>query len=315
MAASHETCAVYQRSPSLLRELPLIPLCQPPARPRIGVLRCGVPDDMTTDAAPICLAVHGASGRMGQALLRAVRLQPGVEVTAALVRPGSGLVDVPLRQILGAQAGELEFRAALDPEVCVDALVDFSGPHAFEGALALALERRAAFISGTTGLAESQHAELRRAAGHIPVLWASNFSLGVALMQRFSRIAAKVLPDWDCEIVEMHHRRKVDAPSGTALSLGHAVAEGRGQSLDDIAAHGRSGQPGARPPGEIGFHALRGGDVIGEHTVIFASEDERIEFTHRAANRDLFARGALLAAQRLAHAEPGCYGMDDVLGD
>jgi len=124
-----------------------------------------------------------------------------------------------------------------------------------------------------------------------------------------------VLPAWDCEIVEMHHRRKADAPSGTALSLGHAVAEGRGQSLDEIAAHGRSGQPGARRPGEIGFHALRGGDVVGEHTVIFASDDERIEFTHRAANRDLFARGALLAAQRLARAEPGCYSMDDVLGE
>ncbi|WP_313918884.1 4-hydroxy-tetrahydrodipicolinate reductase [Tahibacter sp.] len=270
---------------------------------------------MTTDTAPIRLAVHGASGRMGQALLRAVPGQAGVELTAALVRPGSGLVDVPLRQILGAQAGELEFRAALDPEVGVEALIDFSGPHAFEGALALALERRAAFISGTTGLTDAQHAALRRAAAHIPVLWASNFSLGIALMTRFSRFAARVLPGWDCEIVEMHHRRKVDAPSGTALSLGHAVAEGRGQSLAEVAAHGRSGQAGARPPGEIGFHALRGGDVVGEHTVIFASDDERIEFTHRAAHRDLFARGALRAAQRLARAEPGCYGMDDILGE
>lgn len=274
-----------------------------------------VPDDMTTDAAPIRLAIHGASGRMSQALLRAVRLQPGVEVTAALVRPGSSLVDVPLRQILGAQAGELEFRAALDPDIGVEVLVDFSGPHAFEGALALALERRVAFISGTTGLAEVQHDALRRAAEHIPVLWASNFSLGVALLTRFARMAANVLPDWDCEIVEMHHRRKVDAPSGTALSLGHAVAEGRGQSLADVAAHGRRGQAVARPAGEIGFHALRGGDVVGEHTVIFASDDERLEFTHRAAHRDLFARGALRAALRLARAEPGCYGMDDVLGE
>lgn len=263
----------------------------------------------------IHLALHGASGHMGQALLRAAQRECDVIVTAALVRPGSPLVDAPVRQILGDRAGELEFRAVLDPDVMVDVLVDFSGPHAFDAALALAVERRAAFVSGTTGLSSHQLGELRRAAAAIPVLWASNFSLGIALMQRFSRIAAKVLPDWDCEIVEMHHRRKADAPSGTALTLGEAVAEGRGIALDAVAAHGRRGQTGARPAGQIGFHALRGGDVVGEHTVIFASDDERVELTHRAANRDIFARGALLAARRLAASAPGRYGMDDVLGD
>jgi 4-hydroxy-tetrahydrodipicolinate reductase len=263
----------------------------------------------------IHIALHGAAGRMGQALLRAAAPRADLAISAALVRPGSALVDAPLRQLLGAQAGDLEFRAALDPDTPVDVLIDFSGPQAFEGALALALERRVAFVSGTTGLASAQLAELRRAAQTIPVLWASNFSLGVALMQRFARMAARVLPDWDCEIVEMHHRRKADAPSGTALSLGEAVAQGRGIALDTVAAHGRCGQTGERPAGQIGFHALRGGDVVGEHTVIFASDDERIEFAHRAANRDLFARGALLAAQRLAVAAPGHYAMDDVLGD
>ena len=267
------------------------------------------------EARRIQIALHGAGGRMGQAVLRAAQQQCDVVVSAALVRPGSTLADVPLRQIFGESAGELEFRAALDPEVSVDTLVDFSGPHAFDAALALALERRAAFVSGTTGLSSHQLGELRRAAVTIPVLWASNFSLGVALMRRFSRIAAKVLPDWDCEIVEMHHRRKADAPSGTALTLGEAVAEGRGIALAEVAAHGRCGQIGARPAGQIGFHALRGGDVVGEHTVIFASDDERVEFTHRAANRDIFARGALLAARWLAGARPGRYDMDDVLGD
>ena len=193
-------------------------------------------------------------------------------------------------------------------------MVDFSSPSAFDAALALALQRRVALVSGTTGLSPLQSAALRQAAQRIPVLWASNFSLGVALLLRFSRMAARVLPDWDCEIVEMHHRRKVDAPSGTALSLGEAVAEGRDVVLQAVAAHGRSGQAGARPAGEIGFHALRGGGVVGDHTVVFASEDERVELTHRAANRDLFARGALHAALRLARAEPGWYSMDDVLG-
>ncbi|MBL8298217.1 MAG: 4-hydroxy-tetrahydrodipicolinate reductase [Rhodanobacteraceae bacterium] len=270
---------------------------------------------MNQEHSTVQIALHGAGGRMGHALLRAAAQQPGLAISAALVRPGSTLVDTPLGRVLGGGTGELEFRAALDPETPVDVIVDFSGPQAFDAALALALERRVALVSGTTGLSLQQLVELRRAAAVIPVLWASNFSLGVALMRRFARIAAKVLPDWDCEIVEMHHRRKADAPSGTALTLGESVAEGRGIALEAVAAHGRSGQTGARPAGQIGFHALRGGDVVGEHTVIFVSEDERLEFTHRAANRELFARGALFAAQWLAAAQPGSYSLDDVLGD
>ena len=173
---------------------------------------------------PIHLAVHGASGRMGQALLRAVHEQPDLRVSAALVRPGSGLVERPLREVLGADVPDLEFSSALDPDAPVDVLIDFSGPHAFDAALALAVQRRAAFVSGTTGLGTSQREALERAAAVVPVLWASNFSLGVALLLRFARSAAQALADWDCEIVEMHHRRKLDAPSGTALSLGEAVA-------------------------------------------------------------------------------------------
>lgn len=265
-------------------------------------------------ATSIHLAVHGASGRMGQALLRAAPERPELRVTAALVRPGSGLVERPLREVLGAAAPDLDFASALDPDVPIDVLVDFSGPHAFDAALALALQRRVAFVSGTTGLSTAQREALERAAASIPVLWASNFSLGVALLMRFARTAAQALPDWDCEIVEMHHRRKLDAPSGTALSLGEAVAAGRGVALDERAVHGRAGQTGVRPLGDIGFHALRGGDVVGEHSVIFASDGERIELAHRAGNRDIFARGALLAAARLARLKPGCYVMDDVLG-
>jgi 4-hydroxy-tetrahydrodipicolinate reductase len=261
----------------------------------------------------IHLAIYGASGRMGQALLRAAPACPGLRVSAALVRPGSGLDDRTVRAVLGANAADLDFTTALDPDTPLDVIVDFSGPHAFDAALALALERRVAFVSGTTGLHDAQRALLDRAAASIPVLWASNFSIGVALLARFSRMAAQALPDWDCEIVEMHHRRKVDAPSGTAITLGESIAAGRGIALHERAVHGRRGQTGARPQGDIGFHALRGGDVVGEHTVVFAGDGERLELTHRAGTRDIFARGALLAAARLVRHAPGRYSMDDML--
>ncbi|UXI66419.1 4-hydroxy-tetrahydrodipicolinate reductase [Tahibacter amnicola] len=263
---------------------------------------------------PTMVAVHGAGGRMGQAILRAAPLQSDVRISAALVRPGSSLEDTPISALVGNDVADIDFRASLDPDTQLDALIDFSSPHAFDSAIALAVERRVAFICGTTGLSEQQHVTLHRAAQHIPVLWASNFSLGIALMQRFARMAAQLLPTWDCEIVEMHHRRKVDAPSGTALTLGEAVAAGRGVALQAAAVHGRVGR-GSRKAGEIGFHALRGGDVIGEHTVMFVSEDERIELTHRANNRDIFAKGALVGAQRLARAAPGMYGMHDLLDE
>ncbi len=268
----------------------------------------------TTPSDTVQIAVHGASGRMGQAILRASFEYPAVQVSAALVRPGSGLTDCALREILGPDAPDLDFRSALDPETPVDVLVDFSGHKAFDAALALALHRRVAFLSGTTGLSGTQMTALDRAAQAIPVLWSSNFSLGVALLMRLARLAAQALPDWDCEIVEIHHRRKIDAPSGTALSLGEAIAAGRGVALAEKAVHGRSGQTGPRPPGDIGFHAVRGGDVVGEHTVILAGIGERIEIGHRAGDRDIFAHGTLRAAAWLAGRAPGRYAMDDILG-
>jgi 4-hydroxy-tetrahydrodipicolinate reductase len=145
------------------------------------------------------------------------------------------------------------------------------------------------------------------------VLWAANFSLGVAMLLRCARRVANALPEWDCDIVEMHHARKQDAPSGTALLLGRAVAEGHGVELDDKAVYARHGQVGPRKPGEIGFAALRGGDVVGEHTVIFNAGGERLELTHRATSRDIFARGALAAAIWLARREPGMYTFDEAL--
>ena len=259
------------------------------------------------------IVVYGAAGRMGQAVIRSVLESKQARLSTALVRPGSGLADEPLDRVFGTLPRDVDFSTSLDPDVPCDVLVDFSGPVAFDAALALALQRRAAFVSGTTNLRDVQYAALDNAARSIPVLWASNFSLGVAMLARMARRVATALPDWDCEIVELHHNRKQDAPSGTALTLGAAVAEGRKIALDEYARYERHGHIGARPSGEIGFATLRGGDVAGEHTVLFASDGERIELTHRATNRDIFARGALAAAIWIARREPGRYGFDDVL--
>jgi 4-hydroxy-tetrahydrodipicolinate reductase len=259
------------------------------------------------------VVVYGSSGRMGQAVVRAVLESPQVRLACALVRPGSGLADEPLDRVFGALPRNVDFSTSLDPDVPCDVLVDFSGPHAFDAALALALERRAAFVSGTTGLREEQFAAIRHAARTIPVLWAANFSLGVAMLMRTCRRVAAALSDWDCEIVEMHHARKPDAPSGTALALGEAVAAGRNQVLAEHAVFARIDRTGPRKMNDIGFAALRGGDVVGEHSVIFATGGERLEFIHRASDRDIFARGALAAAIWIAGRPPGMYAIDDVL--
>ena len=259
------------------------------------------------------VVVYGSAGRMGQAVIRAVLDSTRARLSCALVKPGSGLADEPLDRVFGTLNRMVDFSTSLDPDDPCDVLVDFSGPIGFDAALALALERRAAFVSGTTGLRDEQHAMLHNAGRTIPVLWTSNFSLGIAMLGRLARCCAEALPDWDCEIVEMHHRLKQDAPSGTAMTLGKAVAEARGVSLDDNGRFERYGQIGARPVGEIGFAALRGGDVIGDHTVVFATHGERLEITHRATDRDIFARGALAAAVWLAGREPGTYNFDQVL--
>jgi len=259
------------------------------------------------------VVVYGSAGRMGQAIARAILESTQARLSCALVRPGSGLADEPLDRVFGTLPRDVDFSTSLDPDTPCDVLVDFSGPVAFDAALALAVERRCGFVSGTTGLREEQFTSMQNAAKSIPVLWAANFSLGVAMLVRCARRIANALPDWDCDIVEMHHARKQDAPSGTALVLGRAVAEGHDTSLEDVAVYERHGQIGPRRPGEIGFAALRGGDVVGEHTVIFNAGGERLELTHRATSRDIFARGALAAAVWLAGHEPGMYAFDQVL--
>lgn len=238
------------------------------------------------------IGIYGRLGRMGQA------------IAAVIPELGATLAG-------GADAGE-------NPEGIArraDVLVDFSAAVAVDAHIAAARATATPILIGTTGLSRAQHALIDQAAEEIPILQTGNTSLGVALLSRLVREAAERLgSDWDIEIVEMHHRMKVDAPSGTALMLGEAAAEGMGVELSDVAVVGRAGLVGARAQGTIGFAALRGGRVVSDHQVIFAGEGERIELGHRADDRAIFARGAVKAAQWLVQQAPGRYSMDAVLG-
>jgi 4-hydroxy-tetrahydrodipicolinate reductase len=260
------------------------------------------------------VAIYGAGGRMGQSLLAAGSGFAGVEIVAALVRAQSELVDNPVTGIFDPQGNELTYVSALDPDIAVDVLIDFSAGAAFDNALAIAVEHHLGFVSGTTGLEPAQQLDLQNAASRIPVLWSANFSVGVALLKRLAAEAAAALgPEFEVEIIEAHHARKEDAPSGTALALGQAIAAARGLNLDDVARRARDGIVGARAPQEIGFSTIRGGDIVGEHTVMFIAAGERIELTHRASSRDLFARGALRAAQWLRGRRAGYYSVEDII--
>ena len=234
--------------------------------------------------APLRLLIHGASGRMGQALLRLCAEDPrhGHVVTAVSRKPAQRVVD-----------GVPQFAASeLHGVPAFDVAIDFSRAEAFDPILALCVERKVALVSGTTGLDDAQRAALDAAADLIPLAWASNFSLGVAVLADLVERAARALPGWDCDIVEAHHAGKVDAPSGTALALGAAA-----------------GQGGAQPR----YASLRAGDIVGEHMVQMTGAGERLELVHRATNRDVFARGALHAASRLAGRSPGRFRVADLL--
>ncbi|MEP7183565.1 MAG: 4-hydroxy-tetrahydrodipicolinate reductase [Betaproteobacteria bacterium] len=265
------------------------------------------------------LAIAGAGGRMGQALIEAALGAPGLSLAAAF--------DVAGNAVQGRDAGERFGRATgvvvgsdLDAALAVaDVLVDFTRP---EGTLAhlVACERfGVAAVVGTTGLSAAQQAELAARARTVPIVFAANMSVGVNVLLSLVETAARQLgPSYDIEIVEMHHRHKVDAPSGTALKLGEAAAAGAGRALADCAVYAREGVTGERPAGAIGFATLRGGDVVGEHTVVFAGTGERIEIAHRATSRGNFAGGALRAAEfvaaKRAAGQPGLFDMRDVLG-
>jgi 4-hydroxy-tetrahydrodipicolinate reductase len=244
---------------------------------------------------PIKLAVAGAQGRMGRAVLSAIEAREGVSLRSTFGRPGPSPDDL---------AG-------------VDVVIDFTAPDASAALAALCAERGGpALVLGATGFTSDQEAQIAAAAQAIAIVRSGNFSLGVNVLLGLVRQAARALPAqaYDIEIVEAHHRRKVDAPSGTALMLGQAVAEGRGVSLDLEAIRSRDGITGPRPVGGIGFSVVRGGGIVGEHSVLFAAEDELLTLSHSARDRGLFARGAVEAALWVATRSPGLYDMQDVLG-
>ncbi len=262
------------------------------------------------------VGVVGCAGRMGQMLLKMLINAPGIVVVGGTERRGS----VALGQDLGALAGAdpLGISVGDDPSMLFetsDVVVDFTNPTATVQHAQMAARTGCGLVIGTTGFDNDQLNSLLRAAQRAPIVVAANMSLGINLLQQVVEEIARILdPDWDIEIVEMHHRAKIDAPSGTALALGEAAARGRGQSLRRISRRSRDGQVGPRVKGEIGFAALRGGDVVGDHTVIFAADGERVEITHRASSREIFARGAVKSVLWAAGKKPGLYSMRDVLG-
>ena len=262
------------------------------------------------------VVVTGASGRMGQMLIRLLLDSPDLRLVGALERPGHDWIGRDVGQAMGgAPAGVTVSHDAVAAIAQAQALIDFTAPAATVAFAELTAQARAVHVIGTTGFEPAHLDALRAAARHAPIIRAGNMSLGVNLLVGLTRkVAAALGTDWDIEVVEAHHRHKVDAPSGTALMLGEAAAEGRGASLDDLRTPAREGITGARAPGSIGFAAIRGGDVVGEHDVIFAAEGERIVLLHLATDRAIFARGALRAALWGQDKGPGEYDMHDVLG-
>jgi 4-hydroxy-tetrahydrodipicolinate reductase len=262
------------------------------------------------------LVVTGASGRMGQTLIRLVQESDKLRLVGCVERAGNPWVGRDVGEAMGGAAlGITVTDDPLEAFAKAQAVVDFTTPAATVEFAALAAQARAVHVIGTTGLEAEHLAKIEAASRHAVIVRAGNMSLGVNLLVRLTqKVAAALDEDWDIEIVEAHHRMKVDAPSGTALMLGAAAAEGRGVSLDNSKVSGRDGITGARERGTIGFSAIRGGDVVGEHDVIFASAGERVVLRHLATDRAIFARGALRAAVWGQGKKPGQYDMMDVLG-
>ncbi|MCF8479186.1 MAG: 4-hydroxy-tetrahydrodipicolinate reductase [Rhodospirillum sp.] len=262
------------------------------------------------------IGIVGCAGRMGRMLLKEVIESPEAELAGGTERPGSAALGTDLGVLAGldpqGKSASDDVDALFD---AADAVIDFTSPAATVAHAALAAQHGTALIVGTTGMGEDDVAMLREVAKAVPVVFAPNMSVGVNLLFALTeRVAAILGEEYDIEIVEMHHKHKVDAPSGTALGLGRAAAAGRGVALDDVATRVRDGVTGPRESGSIGFATLRGGDVVGDHTVMFATEGERIELTHKASDRKVFAKGAIRAALWTRNNGPALYSMRDILG-
>jgi 4-hydroxy-tetrahydrodipicolinate reductase len=254
------------------------------------------------------LVIAGAGGRMGRALVEATLADPALSLGAALDLPGS--------PALGSRVGGVSVGSDIAAALAAgDALIDFTRPEGTLAHLAACAAGGKPMVVGTTGFTAQQRDAIEGAARRIAIVLSPNFAVGVNAVFKLAETAARILgEDFDVEIVEAHHRQKVDAPSGTALRLGEIVAGALGRRLDEVAVHGRHGDTGARPARAIGFHAIRGGDIVGEHTVIFAGQGERVEVAVRSQSRATYALGALRAAKWLRGRAPGLYDMADVLG-
>jgi 4-hydroxy-tetrahydrodipicolinate reductase len=262
------------------------------------------------------IVVTGGSGRMGQMLINAVQASDACTLIGVLERTGHDWVGQDVGIAMGgAEIGVTVSDDAVTTFAKAQAIIDFTAPAATIGFAELAAQARAVHVIGTTGLTEGDIVKLDAAARHAVIVRAGNMSLGVnILVQLTKKVAAALDEDFDIEIIEAHHHHKIDAPSGTALMLGEAAAQGRGVALKDVTDSGRDGITGARVRGDIGFSAIRGGDIVGEHDVLFAAAGERIKLTHIATDRAIFARGALKAALWGQTQKPGSYSMLDVLG-
>ncbi len=262
------------------------------------------------------IAVFGANGRMGRAVTRVVAAMPEVELVGACTEAGHATVGQDAGELAGL--GQLGVAVRGDAEEALadaDVAIDFTLPAAVPGNLAAAAATHTALVMGTTGLSAEHVALLSETSEKISILYGRNLSIGVNVFTELARQAARYLgADWDVEITEAHHRYKLDAPSGTALQLGEAVADVRGTNLQDVMVAGRHGHTGERPAGAIGISSIRAGNIVGDHTVAFVSDTEAVELRHHAVDRELFASGALRAAQWLNGKPPGLYSMRDVLG-
>lgn len=261
------------------------------------------------------IAIAGSAGRMGRALIEAISQAPDMRLAAALERPGSALIGKDAGELVGAPCGVLisdDMDAGLK---AADVLIDFTRPEGTLVHLALCRQHKTNIIIGTTGFTPEQKLQIQDASRDIGIVFAPNMSVGVNIVFKLLEQAAKVLAeDYDIEIIEAHHRHKVDAPSGTALRMGEVVAEASGRKLADCAVYAREGVTGERPAASIGFATVRGGDIVGDHTVLFAGIGERVEISHKASSRATFSMGALRAARYLAGKRSGLYDMQDVLG-
>lgn len=264
----------------------------------------------------IKIAVAGAAGRMGRAILKIAAQSKECRIAGGLEQASSPSMGEDLGSLIGGAPLNVKVTATISDALSnADVLIDFTHFSATEGHLKAVLQKKIGYVVGTTGLNDSILASLKSASSTIPVVQSPNMSIGVNVLFKLSEMTAQVLnEDYDIEIVEAHHRMKKDSPSGTALKLLEVMAKARKRDLKKDVVYGREGETGARPRGQIGVLAMRGGDVIGDHTVSFLAEGERVELVHRASSRDAFAQGAVRAAQFVARQKPGFYNMAQVLG-